>query len=92
MSCRACWNCPCTCADGWWTSSIEIHHYSFPIWRGVSMSRLTPQINYPIYASTCFSKHCIKAQTVINQFLLSFYLTPKPAHVVIIEKQKNNIN
>lgn len=54
MSCRASWNCSCTCADGWWTPSIEFHHYSFPIWKGVSMSALTPQINYPICTSTCF--------------------------------------
>jgi len=36
-----------------------------------------------------FSKHCTKAQMLINQFLLSSYLTPKLAFVVI-EKQLND--
>jgi hypothetical protein len=36
-----------------------------------------------------FSKHCMKAQMLINQFLLSSYLTKKLA-LVVIEKQQND--
>jgi len=36
-----------------------------------------------------FSKHCTKAQMSINQFLVSSYLTPKSA-LVVIGKQQND--